>query len=77
MTLILYLDVDRMHKPLAVLWFFPCRSLWPSRTPIIMISQPVVRLKDLTIDNITKNMHAINSQCTNLRLKFILERTAT
>ncbi|KAL1303745.1 hypothetical protein AAFC00_007088 [Neodothiora populina] len=32
-------------------------------------------LKDLTIDNITENVHAINSQTPNLRLKFILERT--
>ncbi|KAB5582988.1 putative catechol dioxygenase [Coniochaeta sp. 2T2.1] len=34
-----------------------------------------VSLKDLTIDNITENVHAINSQCSNLRLKYILERT--
>ncbi|KAG8410367.1 hypothetical protein J3459_017179 [Metarhizium acridum] len=34
-----------------------------------------VSLKDLTIDNITENVHAINSQCGNLRLKYILERT--
>jgi hypothetical protein len=36
-----------------------------------------VSLKDLTIDNITENVHAINSQCGNLRLKYILERTVT
>lgn len=36
-----------------------------------------VSLKDLTIDNITENVHAINSQCSNLRLKYILERTVT
>jgi hypothetical protein len=34
-----------------------------------------VSLKDLTIDNITENVHAINSQCNNLRLKYIVERT--
>jgi hypothetical protein len=34
-----------------------------------------VSLKDLTIDNITENVHAINSQCSSLRLKYILERT--
>ncbi|KAM6505369.1 hypothetical protein FSOLCH5_014589 [Fusarium solani] len=34
-------------------------------------------LKNLTIDNITENVHAINSQCGNLRLKYILERTVT
>lgn len=33
-----------------------------------------VNLKDLTIDNITENVHAINSQCNSLRLKYILER---
>ncbi|KAG8668153.1 hypothetical protein FPOAC2_10081 [Fusarium poae] len=33
-----------------------------------------VSLKDLTIDNITENVHAINSQCSSLRLKYILER---
>lgn len=36
-----------------------------------------VSLKDLTIDNITENVHAINSQCSNLRLKYILERTVS
>lgn len=36
-----------------------------------------VNLKDLTIDNITPNVHAINSQCGNLRLKYILERVVT
>ncbi|KAH0592405.1 hypothetical protein MHUMG1_09791 [Metarhizium humberi] len=34
-----------------------------------------VNLKDLTTDNITENVHAINSQCGSLRLKYILERT--
>lgn len=34
-----------------------------------------VSLKDLTIDNITDNVHAINSQCANPRLKYVLERT--
>ncbi|KAF5245931.1 hypothetical protein HYE67_005245 [Fusarium culmorum] len=36
-----------------------------------------VNLKDLTIDNITENVHAINSQCSSLRLKYILERVVT
>ncbi|KAJ4249875.1 hypothetical protein NW762_012220 [Fusarium torreyae] len=36
-----------------------------------------VNLKDLTIDNITENVHAINSQCSNLRLKYVLERVVT
>jgi Catechol dioxygenase N terminus len=31
-------------------------------------------LKDLTISNITENVHRINSQCDNPRLKYILER---
>ncbi|KAF1987016.1 cathecol 1,2-dioxygenase [Aulographum hederae CBS 113979] len=31
-------------------------------------------LKDLTIDNITENVHAINSQCPDSRLKYLLER---
>ncbi|KAM0348237.1 hypothetical protein ACHAP4_010986 [Fusarium culmorum] len=36
-----------------------------------------VNLKDLTIDNITENVHVINSQCSSLRLKYILERVVT
>lgn len=36
-----------------------------------------VSLKDLTIENITDNVHAINSQCSNPRLKYVLERTVT
>ncbi|KAJ4371139.1 hypothetical protein N0V83_004355 [Neocucurbitaria cava] len=31
----------------------------------------------LTIDNITSNVHAINSTCTSPRLKFLLERLVT
>jgi hypothetical protein len=31
-------------------------------------------LKDLTIDNITENVHRINSQAQDARLKYILER---
>jgi hypothetical protein len=31
-------------------------------------------LKDLTIDNITENVHRINSQASDARLKYILER---
>ena len=34
-------------------------------------------LKDLTIENITENVHSINSQCPNPRLKYILERLVT
>lgn len=30
--------------------------------------------KDLTIDNITQNVHLINSQCPDRRPKFLLER---
>ncbi|KAI9704467.1 MAG: hypothetical protein M1820_005541 [Bogoriella megaspora] len=37
----------------------------------------VPALKDLTIDNITENVHAINSQCPDPRLKYILERLVT
>lgn len=33
-----------------------------------------ISLKDLTIENITSNVHAINSICPDPRLKFILER---
>ncbi|KAH6643239.1 Intradiol ring-cleavage dioxygenase [Boeremia exigua] len=36
-----------------------------------------VSLKDLTIENITNNVHAINSQCSSPRLKYVLERTVT
>lgn len=31
-------------------------------------------LKDLTIQNITKNVHLINSGCDNVRLRYLLER---
>lgn len=31
-------------------------------------------LKDLTIDNITDNVHLINSQTSDARLKYVLER---
>ncbi|KAF2145127.1 uncharacterized protein K452DRAFT_295670 [Aplosporella prunicola CBS 121167] len=34
-------------------------------------------LKDLTIDNITENVHLINSGCPDPRLKYILERLVT
>ncbi|THZ76931.1 aromatic compound dioxygenase [Aureobasidium pullulans] len=37
----------------------------------------VPSLKDLTIENITENVHAINSQCSDQRLKFLLERTVS
>lgn len=31
-------------------------------------------LKNLTIDNITENVHKINSNCPDPRLKYIIER---
>ncbi|KAF2154132.1 cathecol 1,2-dioxygenase [Myriangium duriaei CBS 260.36] len=34
-------------------------------------------LKDLTIDNITQNVHLINSPCSSPRLKYLLERLVT
>lgn len=34
-------------------------------------------LKDLTIENITENVHMINSRCPNLRLKYLMERLVT
>ncbi|KAF2133522.1 aromatic compound dioxygenase [Dothidotthia symphoricarpi CBS 119687] len=34
-------------------------------------------LKDLTIENITDNVHLINSQCADPRLKYIMERLVT
>lgn len=33
-----------------------------------------VDLKDLTIDNITENVHAINSKCDDRRLEFLLKQ---
>jgi hypothetical protein len=39
-------------------------------------SRPV-ELKNLTIDNITENVHAINSGCQDPRLKFLLNRAFT
>lgn len=37
----------------------------------------ILPMKDLTIDNITENVHAINSQSGDLRLKYLLERAVT
>ncbi|KAH7077703.1 catechol 1,2-dioxygenase-like protein [Paraphoma chrysanthemicola] len=37
----------------------------------------VPELKNLTIDNITENVHRINSQCTDPRLKYVMERLVT
>ena len=34
-------------------------------------------MKDLTIDNITENVHAINSRCQDPRMKFLFERLVT
>jgi hypothetical protein len=34
-------------------------------------------LKNLTIENITENVHALNSQTPNPRLKFLLEKLVT
>ncbi|KAF3014446.1 hypothetical protein E8E14_008648 [Neopestalotiopsis sp. 37M] len=34
-------------------------------------------LKDLTIENITENVHSINSRCEDARLKFLLETLVT
>lgn len=34
-------------------------------------------MKDLTIDNITENVHAINSGCEDPRMKYIFERLVT
>lgn len=34
----------------------------------------VPSVKDLTIDNITENVHLINSRCPDPRLKYIMER---
>lgn len=42
------------------------------------LSQPEPpHLKDLTIENITENVHAINGGCPNPRLKYLLERAVT
>jgi hypothetical protein len=34
----------------------------------------VPELKNLTIENITENVHRINSQCSDPRLKYVMER---
>lgn len=34
-------------------------------------------LKNLTIENITENVHRINSQCSDPRLKYVMERLVT
>lgn len=60
---------------------FPVFTRPDPRVPIghtkkIVMSTPV-NLKDLTIENITDNVHAINSQCSDPRMKFVIERTVT
>ncbi|PVI06193.1 catechol 1,2-dioxygenase-like protein [Periconia macrospinosa] len=45
----------------------------PDPTPKVDV--PI--LKDLTIDNITENVHRINSQTEDARLKYIMERLVT
>ncbi|KAF2280067.1 aromatic compound dioxygenase [Westerdykella ornata] len=40
-------------------------------------SKPLPNLKDLTIENITTNVHAINAQTSNPRLRYIMERLVT
>ncbi|KAI5255280.1 aromatic compound dioxygenase [Aureobasidium subglaciale] len=42
-----------------------------------MATSSIPDLRDLTIENITENVHAINSQCPDRRLKFLLERTVS
>lgn len=37
----------------------------------------IPNLKDLTIENITSNVHAINSTCPSPRLRYVLERLVT
>lgn len=34
-------------------------------------------LKNLTIENITENVHRINSQCSDPRLRYVMERLVT
>jgi len=34
----------------------------------------IPEMKDLTVDNITENVHAINAQCPDPRLRYLLER---
>lgn len=56
----------------------PTVSLTGSKQFAIMAKQASpVNLMDLTIENITPNVHAINSQCPDLRLKYLLERVVT
>ena len=40
-------------------------------------SKPPAGLKNLTIENITENVHAMNSRTPNPRLKYLLERLVT
>ncbi|KAJ3497520.1 hypothetical protein NLG97_g1839 [Lecanicillium saksenae] len=51
------------------------RSCRPSIT--MPSSHPTPELLDLTIDNITPNTIRINSQCSDVRLKYLMERLVT
>ncbi|KAH9877306.1 hypothetical protein IAQ61_002670 [Plenodomus lingam] len=42
--------------------------------PAPKAASTVPELKNLTIDNITENVHRINSQCADPRLKYVMER---
>ncbi|KAF2852965.1 catechol 1,2-dioxygenase-like protein [Plenodomus tracheiphilus IPT5] len=46
----------------------------PSTSDAAKATSTIPELKNLTIDNITGNVHRINSQCSDPRLKYVMER---
>ena len=80
-------NIQPFHRPSSVVIHFyikipnylyisiytPLLTLFRSR-PVMDPSQvDIPPLKDLTIDNITENVHMINSRCPDPRLKYLLE----
>jgi len=61
------------HCNLAPSTFNPSSNSYFTMSPTTTPAAPI-SLKDLTIENITNNVRAINSTCPDPRLKFTLER---
>jgi protocatechuate 3,4-dioxygenase beta subunit len=63
----------------GIYYFSTSTSLQLRNTTKIMDSSAIKLpvLKDLNIENITENVHAINSQCKDPRMRFLFERLVT
>lgn len=69
--------LKKFNSTIKIEWLFLAAYHARSSTMPSSTSKPdttVPDLKDLTIENITENVHRINSQCADPRLKYIIER---